>query len=132
MTIAPELRALYEQAEAARAHAYAPYSGLKVGAAVRLLDGRVITGANVEEASYTLSICAERVAAFAAYAQGERDLAAVAVAGGPSVAPCGACRQVLNELCAPGMPIVFMWRGELICRPLAQLLPHAFDAAALP
>ena len=98
--------ALIAAAEAAMARAYAPYSGFRVGAALEFSDGRIVTGANVENASYGLSLCAETVAVAAAMAGGARGgLIAVAVTGGPDgkpdaepVTPCGRCRQVLAEL----------------------------------
>ena len=90
---------LLAAAVAARVHAYAPYSSFAVGAALRCADGSVVTGVNVENASYGLSMCAERTAVFAAVALGRTAFEAVAIAGPAGVAtpPCGACRQVLAE-----------------------------------
>ena len=90
---------LVARAHAARERAYAPYSRFFVGAAVRTDDDRIFDGANVENASYGLSICAERVAAASAVAAGARRIDAIAVVGGSSrpAAPCGACRQFLHE-----------------------------------
>jgi cytidine deaminase len=98
---------LVARAHAARERAYAPYSRFFVGAAVRTGDGRVFDGANVENASYGLSICAERVAAATAIAAGERRIEAIAVVGGSvrPAAPCGACRQFLFEF-NPDMLVV--------------------------
>jgi cytidine deaminase len=120
-------------ARKARKRAYAPYSGFHVGAAV-LADGRVYTGVNVENASYPLSVCAERNAVAAAAAAGKRSIDAVAVVGGDQdpTPPCGGCRQVLYEF-GGGMLVVSESedgrRAEWVLR---SLLPAAFDASALP
>ena len=119
---------LLDRALAARESAYAPYSGYRLGAAVRGVSGRVYTGCNVENASYGLTICAERVAVFQAIAAGERELTALAlVADGPEPpTPCGACRQVLREFAAD-MPIhVANLAGARHTYRLADLLPDAF------
>jgi cytidine deaminase len=89
--------ALIQAAMAARAQAYAPYSHYKVGAALLMPDGRVFTGVNVENASYGLTICAERTAVFKAVSEGYREFLAIAVATENAGSPCGACRQVLVE-----------------------------------
>lgn len=119
-----ELRRL---ARSALAHAYAPYSGFAVGAAVLGEGGRIYVGANVENASYGLTICAERVAVAAAVSAGERRLLALATASdrGSSV-PCGACRQVLAEFLAGDAPVHFRTAGAWRTRRLADLLPEAF------
>lgn len=99
--------ALVETASAAREQAYAPYSNFRVGAALLAADGRVFTGANVENAAYGSTICAERVALPAAVVQGVREFVALAVVGdgdGPCT-PCGACRQVLFEF-APDLVVI--------------------------
>jgi cytidine deaminase len=126
-----EVERLIAAARAAREHAYAPYSGFRVGAAV-LAEGAIYSGSNVENASYGLTICAERVAVFAAVAAGQRRVEAVAVVGDPSspTAPCGACRQVLHEF-GPTMTVVMAAEGEVIVRPLRDLLPLAFGSADL-
>ncbi len=117
---------LIEAARGAMAHAYAPYSGFRVGAAV-LAGGRFFPGCNVENASYGLTICAERAAVFAAVAAGERRIEAVAVVTDDAltIAPCGACRQVLNEF-GPGMTVIMAARSDTVVRPLSELLPLAF------
>ncbi len=104
----PELICVLAAREAAREHAYAPYSGFTVGAAVETADGRRFTGANVENASYGLTICAERTAVFAAVLAGAKRIAAVAVTGpdGVTTPPCGACRQVLAEFGSPEVPVI--------------------------
>ena len=90
---------LVEAARRARAHAYSPYSGVKIGAAVLTSDGEVFSGSNVENVSYGLSCCAERTAIFKAVSEGKRDIVAIAVVGKSEdfTKPCGACRQVMVE-----------------------------------
>jgi cytidine deaminase len=121
------------EARAARERAYAPYSRFHVGAALLADDGRVIPGANVENASYGLSMCAERTAAFRAASEGVRRLVAVAVAASNEEPtwPCGACRQVLWEF-GPDMVVVSEGAGgRREERRLADLLPDAFGPADL-
>ncbi len=115
-----------------RLRARAPYSGFAVGAAVIAEDGRIYAGCNVENASYGLSICAERNAVAAAVAAGVERLAGVAVVTdvSPPVAPCGACRQVLAEL--GDFPVVLAnLAGEQCVSSVGELLPFAFSAADL-
>jgi len=127
-----DLDDLMARARAAREHAYAPYSGFRVGAAVST-DKGVFSGANVENASYGLSICAERVAASTAVAAGARRIDAVAVtssAAGPA-SPCGACRQFLYEL-GPDMIVVSEGsQGKPKVWRLSELLPDAFGPSDL-
>ena len=113
---------LYERAVAAADSAYAPYSDFHVGAAVLLRDGDVVTGVNVENASYPLGMCAERCALARAVAQGVRpgDVDALAV----TASPCGGCRQWLLEFGVER--IVFMHAGELLTRRPDELLPDSF------
>ncbi len=129
-----ELEALAAAALAARAGAYAPYSRFAVGAAVRARDGRVFTGANVENAAYPLSTCAERAAVVAAAGAGARDLEAVAIATGhsPPSSPCGACRQILAEFARDMVVLLVNDRGERVRCTLAELLPRAFRGEELP
>lgn len=110
--------------------AYAPYSGLKVGAAGLVDDGRIVAGCNVENASYGLSLCAECGLASALHATGGGRLVAITVVGedGRHLAPCGRCRQVLWEVGGPGL-LVDATGGPV---PLAELLPGAFGAGDLP
>jgi len=120
--------ALRATAETARARAYAPYSGFEVGAALLAEDGRVFAGANVENASYGLSSCAERNALGAAVTAGARRfLAIVIVTPGPGpTSPCGMCRQVLSEF-APSFPLrCHADDGTLLESTVAELLPSAF------
>jgi cytidine deaminase len=113
--------------------AYAPYSRFQVAAAVLDDRGRVFTGVNVENISYGLSMCAERVAIFTAIASGARHIAAVAVAasGAELLSPCGACRQVIAEFAAPDTPIYCEAAGEPQRFSVAELLPSGFTAARL-
>lgn len=113
--------------------AYAPYSRFHVAAAVLDDRGRVFTGVNVENVSYGLSMCAERVAIFAAVAAGARHIEAVAVtsSGTELLSPCGACRQVIAEFAAPEVPIHCETAGRVHRWTVAQLLPHAFSAPQL-
>jgi cytidine deaminase len=125
------LDALLEQARQAALHSYSPYSGFRVGAALRLSNGAVVTGTNVENVSYGLTICAERSALVAAVSQfgpGIR-IEAVAVAnlnGAPSP-PCGACRQMLSEFILPDAPVVFPAADGIRTMPFSEILPLAFD-----
>ena len=126
------MEALIEAARAARRNAHAPYSGFRVGAAVMAGD-RVFVGVNVENASYPLSVCAERNAVGAAIAAGEHEILAVAVVAddGEPTPPCGGCRQVLHEF-GPGMRVVSEnEEGKRAEWSLAELLPHAFDRSSL-
>lgn len=120
---------LMAEAGRARKHAYAPYSGFAVGAALLTRQGRVITGCNVENSSFGLSVCAERNAVWKALSEGERDFVAIAVTAGrgEEASPCGSCRQVMHEF-APHLQV--LWRdarGGIVARPLDSLLERAFD-----
>jgi len=113
------------------ANAYAPYSGLQVGAAVLDVDGTVHRGANVENASFGLTLCAERVAAFSAVASGSRELVAIGiVSNAPEpLPPCGGCRQVLAEFGADSMIVVSAGHKALdisVSWSLGELIPEAF------
>ena len=128
---------LIEAARAAARGAYAPYSDFAVGAALRFADGSIVTGSNVENASYGLSLCAETVAAAKALSEGRRGgLVAVAVAGPGEapVTPCGRCRQVLNELAGLGGtdPLVLCCGTDEVREArLSALLPQAFGPDSL-
>ncbi|HWO69426.1 MAG TPA: cytidine deaminase [Actinomycetota bacterium] len=126
------LEELVQAARAVRERAYAPYSLFAVGAAV-LAGGRVFVGVNVENASYPLSVCAERNAVAAAVAAGERRVDAVAVVGGERepVPPCGGCRQVLAEFGPDAVVVSESVSGERRTWRLRDLLPHAFGPASL-
>ena len=110
----------------AREKAHAPYSQFAVGAALLARSGQVYTGCNVENASYGLSICAERTAVFKAVSEGERDFEAIAVVTENGVTPCGACRQVLMEFGEDIQVIVADETGRYRVFTLRELLPEAF------
>jgi cytidine deaminase len=118
--------ALVDAARAARNHAHAPYSRYPVGAAVLTGSGHVFTGTNVENASFGLTVCAERSAIFAMVAAGERDPVAVAVVTADGAAPCGACRQVLREFASDLQILIARPSGDPITRTLVDLLPEPF------
>lgn len=118
---------LVPRAIAMRENAYAPYSGFTVGAALVTQDGTVFGGANVENASYGLAICAERSAAVAAVSAGHREFRAIAIAGPEATvtAPCGACRQFLNEF-NPQLSVAYTAPDGVRVTTLDRLLPDAF------
>ncbi|HZQ63558.1 MAG TPA: cytidine deaminase [Casimicrobiaceae bacterium] len=133
----PDPNALHLVALARRSfeHAHAPYSRFRVGAAVMDERGRAFTGANVENASFGLSMCAERVAIFSAIAAGAHAITAVAVSAERSadVTPCGACRQVMAEFCKPDVPVWCDAGGAKVTAfSVGELLPAAFLPQALP
>ncbi len=126
---------LLDAAERAQRNAHAPYSHYRVGAAVLTDGGKIYAGCNVENASYGLTLCAERVAVGAALAAGARRIRAVAVvADGPDAPyPCGACRQVLAEFAKADAPVIVARRGQMRQAEqftLGELLPHAFRLKA--
>jgi len=125
--LSPALARLVESARGARAHAYAPYSKFRVGAALETASGRVFTGVNVENASYGATVCAERSAVFTMIGAGERDIARIAVyTEGPELAmPCGMCRQVLFEH-GPNAEVVVAGLTEARTTTLRALLPEPF------
>jgi cytidine deaminase len=125
----PLLRAALD----ARANAFAPFSNFKVGAAIEDETGRIHTGCNVENATYGLTICAERVAIFKAVSEGARKFRRVAVAAGTDrlTPPCGACRQILWEFCGDIEVILVNLRGNTESFRLKELFPRGFDASYL-
>ena len=128
------MKDLIEAARKVRAHAHAPYSRYHVGAAVRGGSGEIYVGANVENASYGLALCAERSAVAAAISAGERSITACAVitATSPPAAPCGMCRQVLAEFTDDDLPLALTNdAGERNDTTLGALLPHAFRSGDL-
>lgn len=122
---------LLDQSREAASRAYAPYSGFRVGAALALANGEIVTGANVENVSYGLTICAERSALVSAVSRFGPDIriSAVAVTNLNNAAspPCGACRQVLAEFAEPEAPVVFPAADGIRTLPFAELLPLAFE-----
>lgn len=133
MTFADE--ALVEAARAARRHAWAPFSSFAVGAALRHRDGQIFTGCNVENATYGLTLCAERVAVFKAISEGVRpdEFAALVVVADTAepTPPCGACRQILWEFCGD-VPVVLATPSEVTAvLRMRELLPRPFDARFL-
>ena len=118
---------LKETACASRANAYAPYSNYRVGAAVLGESGAVYSGANIENAAYSPTVCAERLAIFKAIEAGERSLKGVAVCTENGASPCGPCRQVMREFAADGMPVYMLdTAGNGRMKTLADLLPDSF------
>ena len=124
-----ERRRLLQVARAARARAHAPYSKFRVGAAVLDDRGRVHAGCNVENASYGLTVCAERNAVAAAVAAGAKRIRAVAVVADPAAVPCGACRQVLTEFGGPASEILLGGANGAVASAttIGALLPRAFS-----
>ena len=125
---------LCQLAKEAMAHAYAPYSGFKVGAALLCADGTVYQGCNIENAAYSPTNCAERTAFFKAVYDGHRDFTAIAVCGGKdgvitgAFPPCGVCRQVMREFCREDFLIYLVNDQGYETVTLAQLLPFGFSA----
>jgi cytidine deaminase len=121
---------LMEEALKARGFAYVPYSKFQVGAALLAKDGKVFHGCNIENASYGMTNCAERTALFKAYSEGVTQfdsLVVVADTDGP-VSPCGACRQVISELCDPEMEVILTnLKGDVRKTLVKELLPGAFS-----
>jgi cytidine deaminase len=123
---------LVARAREARQRAHAPYSGYAVGAAVLTASGKVFSGCNVENASYGLTVCAERVAVFNAVAGGEKDIVAVAVVTRDGASMCGACRQVVHEFGPEARVILAGAEGETpTVTTVGELLPGAFDGSRL-
>ena len=119
---------LVEAAQAARKNAYAPYSSYAVGAAILAANGKMYTGANVENASYPAGLCAERVALFSAVAAGERKFAAIAIVTRDGGSPCGACRQALVEFGGQIEVVLALESGDVVdITTVAALLPKSFS-----
>ena len=124
---------LIAAARVARDHAHAPYSNFRVGAAVRAQSGRIFTGCNVENATYGLTLCAERVAIFKAISEGERGFDAVAVVADTEALtpPCGACRQILWEFCGDAEVVLANLNGKIERYRMSALFPKPFDGKFL-
>lgn len=124
---------LIESARKARENAHAPFSNFKVGAALLTESGEIITGCNVENASYGLTMCAERVAIFKAISDGKHEFQKIAiVADTPNLTPpCGACRQIIWEFCGDIEVLMANLNGKTETFQMSELLPKAFDAGFL-
>jgi cytidine deaminase len=124
---------LVAAARAARDHAVADFSGFKVGAALETGDGHVITGCNIENASYGLTICAERVAIFKALSEGHRRFTRIVVVADTNspTPPCGACRQIIWEFCGDVEVVLANLREVTATLMMKQLLPLPFDKSSL-
>jgi len=124
---------LQAAALAARENAHAPYSKFRVGAALQDTGGRIHTGCNVENATYGLTLCAERVAVFKAISEGAREFQRIAIAADSETLtpPCGACRQILWEFCGDIEIVLVNLRGKSETLRLKELFPRAFDASFL-
>lgn len=124
---------LIEAAREARERAYAPFSHFAVGAALRTRAGRIFAGCNVENASYGLTVCAERVAVFKAVSEGEREFESIAVVTDADklTPPCGACRQILWEFCGDATVVLANLKGQVEVYRMKDLLPLPFDAHSL-
>ena len=125
---------LIELSKEAMLHAYVPYSGYKVGAALLCADGTVYQGCNIENAAYSPTNCAERTAFFKAVYDGHRDFTAIAVCGGKdglitgAFPPCGVCRQVMREFCTEDFLVYLVTPEGFETVTLGELLPHSFSA----
>lgn len=125
-----EKNRLIEEAKLAREKAYVPYSKFKVGAALLTTEGKIYHGCNIENAAYSMCNCAERTALFAAYSEGEKDFDTLCVVADTKrpVPPCGACRQVIAELCPGDMKVILTnLQGDVEETTVEKLLPGAFS-----
>ncbi|MBZ5749785.1 cytidine deaminase [Metabacillus rhizolycopersici] len=125
---------LIKEAKAARDMAYTPYSKFNVGAALLTNDGKIYRGCNIENAAYSMANCAERTAIFKAISEGDKNFAAIAVVADTKrpVPPCGACRQVIAELCPKDMKVILTnLQGDIEELTVNELLPGAFSAEDL-
>ncbi|NNJ12271.1 cytidine deaminase [Chloroflexales bacterium ZM16-3] len=129
----PDYAALAAAALEARGRAYAPYSHFYVGAAALTASGKIFLGGNIENAAYPMTVCAERVAIFSAYAAGEREIVALAVVTPTDdvASPCGACRQVIFELASHSKVLLLNLSGAQRLVTPQDLLPHGFGAQQL-
>jgi cytidine deaminase len=125
---------LIDEAKKAREMAYVPYSKFKVGAALLTKDGNFYRGCNIENAAYSMCNCAERTALFKAYSEGDKEYAALAVVADTDrpVSPCGACRQVISELCPKEMKVILTnLKNDIYELTVEELLPGAFSSEDL-
>lgn len=129
-----EMDQLIEEAKSAREKAYVPYSKFKVGAALVTQDGKIYHGCNIENAAYSMTNCAERTALFKAYSEGDRTFSSLVVIADTErpVSPCGACRQVISELCPQDMKVILTnLKGDIKEITVEELLPGAFSSEDL-
>ena len=129
-----DIELLIQEAKSAREMAYTPYSKFKVGAALLTKDGKIYKGCNIENAAYSMTNCAERTAIFKAFSEGDVEYAAIAVVADTTrpVPPCGACRQVISELCPKDMKVILTnLQGDQQELTVEELLPGAFTAEDL-
>lgn len=128
-----EYDSLIAAARQAREKAHARFSNFKVGASLRAKSGKIYGGCNVENATYGLTVCAERVAIFKAISEGERVFDAIAVVTDSETLtpPCGACRQLIWEFCGDVPVVMANLRGKIAVHPMSQLFPKPFDASHL-
>jgi len=118
---------LYNIAKEASNNSYSPYSKYSVGAAVQTGDGKIFTGTNIENASYGLTICAERVAISKSVSDGKKDIVMIAIySKSENLSPCGACRQFIIEF-NPDMIVIYKKKNQLIYKPIKDLLPDYFS-----
>jgi len=131
--VVSEFEALIASAKQARENAHAPYSDFRVGAAIRATSGRIFGGCNVENATYGLTVCAERIAIFKAMSEGERGFDAIAVVTDADILtpPCGACRQLIWEFCGDVSVILANLKGKAEVIQMRSLFPRPFDSSNL-
>jgi cytidine deaminase len=125
-----KVQELIDEAKKARERAYVPYSKFPVGAALLTDDGKIYHGCNIENAAYSVCNCAERTAIFKAYSEGDRQFTAMAVVADTDrpCSPCGACRQVIAELCPKDMKVILTnLKGNILELTIEELLPGAFS-----
>ena len=129
-----DVKKLLAIANEARADSYSPYSEISVGAALLTKSGKIYKGCNIENASYSPTICAERVAFFKAVSEGETEFVAIAIAGGKhdeasraNFPPCGVCRQVMSEFCDSDFRVIWGNTDNFTEKALGEILPHSFD-----
>ena len=128
---------LMNAAVGAREYSVAPYSGFAVGACLMTKNGKFYTGCNIENASFSPTICAERTAFVKAISEGEKEFAAIAIVGGKIgeelcfCAPCGVCRQVMTEFCTPDFKIILGTPGDYHIHTLQEIMPFSFNASEI-
>jgi cytidine deaminase len=131
--IVPDFDSLIAAAKHARENAHAPFSNFKVGAGLRASSGKIYGGCNVENATYGLTVCAERIAIFKAISEGERKFDAIAVVTDTDslTPPCGACRQLIWEFCGDVPVVMTNLQGKVEVVPMRELFPKPFDSSSL-